>query len=72
MPNDGKQCTSDVCTNGEASNPNAAYGTACNENGGSFCDNAGMCVAPGRNDNVQNGSETGIDCGGAARRVASM
>ncbi|MDF2694973.1 MAG: hypothetical protein K0S65_3356, partial [Labilithrix sp.] len=65
VPSDGKQCTTDVCTNGEVSNPNVAYGTACNENGGSFCDNAGMCVAPGCNDKVQNGSETGIDCGGS-------
>jgi hypothetical protein len=44
LPNDAKQCTSDVCTAGVASNPPLAAGTACNEGGSSVCNGAGGCV----------------------------
>lgn len=44
IPNDGNQCTSDVCFAGVPSNPPVALGTACNQNGGTACDGAGTCV----------------------------
>lgn len=44
LPVDGKQCTSDVCLAGMASNPPVAAGVACSENGGKQCDGLGSCV----------------------------
>ena len=44
-PIDGKQCTSDVCSNGSPSNPPLAANTPCTENGGHRCDAFGNCVA---------------------------
>jgi hypothetical protein len=44
LPVDNKQCTSDVCNNGVASNPPVAQGTSCTQNGGTKCDSAGNCV----------------------------
>jgi len=43
LPVDTNQCTNDVCTNGTPSNPPAMTGTACNQNGGTLCDNAASC-----------------------------
>jgi uncharacterized repeat protein (TIGR01451 family) len=57
LPNDGNQCTLDVCTNGAPSNPPAAAGTACNQNGGSVCDGAGACVQSLCGNGVRQGSE---------------
>ncbi len=65
VPVDNNQCTNDICTAGVPSNPAAAQGTACNQNGGEVCDGAGMCVGPSCTDGVKNGTETGIDCGGS-------
>ncbi|MDP2276027.1 MAG: lamin tail domain-containing protein [Archangium sp.] len=45
-PIDGNQCTFDVCNAGVPSNPPAAAGTACSQNGGSVCDGAGACISP--------------------------
>jgi hypothetical protein len=47
LPVDGKQCTSDVCTSGVASNPALPAGTPCTDNGGTGCDGAGACVVGG-------------------------
>ncbi len=44
VPNDSKQCTSDLCTAGTPSNPPLASGTACTQGGGSVCNGAGTCV----------------------------
>jgi hypothetical protein len=44
VPVDNNQCTADVCTAGAPSNPPVAVDTACNQNGGAFCNGAGACV----------------------------
>jgi hypothetical protein len=44
VPADGKQCTTDLCTNGTPSNPPVAPGTACTDNGGVGCNASGSCV----------------------------
>ncbi len=41
---DGKQCTSETCSNGMPQHPPKATNTVCNQGGGFFCDNAGNCV----------------------------
>jgi hypothetical protein len=41
---DGNSCTSDLCVSGVATNPPVATGTACAQDGGSFCNVAGACV----------------------------
>jgi hypothetical protein len=61
---DGNQCTTDVCTAGVPSHPNRSLGAACNQNGGTLCDGAGACVPASCHDGLQNGNETGTDCGG--------
>ncbi|MBX5481230.1 MAG: lamin tail domain-containing protein [Myxococcaceae bacterium] len=42
---DGIECTDEVCTAGVPSHPAKPVNTACNQNGGAFCDGAGACVA---------------------------
>ncbi len=44
VPDDGKQCTANVCVDGVASNPPLQPGTPCTENGGTKCDAFGNCV----------------------------
>ncbi|MBM4373952.1 MAG: hypothetical protein FJ095_02630 [Deltaproteobacteria bacterium] len=44
LPDDNKQCTKNVCTNGTPSNPNEAAGLACTQDMGKVCDGAGACV----------------------------
>lgn len=70
LPVDGDQCTADVCTSGTPSNPPAAINTACNQNGGAFCDGAGACVActaasqcPGMDTECQTRTCTAGACG---------
>lgn len=43
-PNDGKQCTMDVCQNGQPSNKPVTLGTACTDNGGELCGSSGECI----------------------------
>src|SRR5581483_1526495 len=45
---DGNQCTqSDSCVSGACTNSTPApMGTTCDQNGGTVCDGAGMCVMP--------------------------
>lgn len=45
LPDDGNQCTDDLCTGGAASNLPSPAGTPCNQNGGSICDGSGACIA---------------------------
>lgn len=44
LPNDGQQCTNDVCASGTPSNPPVGAGTACSQNGGTLCNGSGACV----------------------------
>lgn len=44
MPNDGQECTQDVCTSGTPSNPPLAVESPCNQNGGTICNGNGTCV----------------------------
>ena len=44
LPNDGNQCTTDVCTAGVPSITAAPSGTPCSQNGGTVCDGTGTCV----------------------------
>jgi hypothetical protein len=41
---DMKECTTDTCVGGTTMHTNVNSGTACAENGGSVCNNAGACV----------------------------
>lgn len=43
LPDDGNECTGDVCTSGVPSHPPAAPGAPCTQ-GGTVCDGAGACV----------------------------
>lgn len=44
VPVDGNACTLDVCVGGVPANPIAPVGSACNQNGGTVCNNAGLCI----------------------------
>ncbi len=41
---DMKECTTDVCAGGTTIHTNVSPGTACSQNGGKVCNNAGACV----------------------------
>jgi hypothetical protein len=44
-PDDGNQCTTDLCTAGVPGHGNAAAGTSCDQGGGTACDGNGACIA---------------------------
>ncbi len=44
LPDDGNQCTTDLCTGGVPSHGFEPVGTVCTQNGGSMCDGLGNCV----------------------------
>lgn len=44
VKSDGKECTTDVCTDGVPSNPQKPAGTACGDGGALACDDHGDCV----------------------------
>ena len=67
---DGTQCTVEGCTAGAPTRSNATAGTPCNDNGGTLCNGRGLCVEASCIDGVQNGAETGIDCGGSCAPCA--
>jgi hypothetical protein len=46
VPNDNRQCTQDLCTNGVPSNIPEMPGTPCTEDGGTVCDSTGNCIVP--------------------------
>lgn len=54
VPDDGNDCTDDVCTNGAPSHESQAPGTACGAGAALECDGAGACV----------GCLTANDCAG--------
>jgi hypothetical protein len=45
FPDDGNQCTSDVCVSGVSSHIPQPTGTACSQNGGNICNGSGNCVS---------------------------
>jgi hypothetical protein len=49
LPDDGNQCTDNVCTAGVASHPPRPLGTDCNRFPGIICDGNGSCVPQARN-----------------------
>ena len=59
---DGNACTTDVCTAGVCSHNPVANGTACP---GGTCNNGACQAAASCTDGIKNGTETGVDCGGA-------
>jgi hypothetical protein len=65
-PATGSECAAPICTtNGACGQTNVAVGAACaNDAGGVVCNGAGACVATHCMDGVQDGNETGSDCGG--------
>jgi hypothetical protein len=70
LPDDGSPCTDDVCVAGVPSNPKVATGTACSQNGGAVCDDAGSCVecvtandCPGADSECQSRTCTAGVCG---------
>ena len=44
LPDDGQDCTEDVCLSGVPSNPPTAMGAPCQQNGGKKCNGLGACV----------------------------
>jgi hypothetical protein len=44
LPDDGQDCTLDLCTSGVPSNPPEDAGTACAQTGGAVCNGMGECV----------------------------
>jgi len=65
VPNDGNECTLDICTNGVPSHPSAGFGTPCT---GGICDGSGAC-SPTLSicgDNIVSGAELcdGVDLNG--------
>lgn len=43
-PDDGNQCTDDICVGGVPSHPSKPAGTPCSQNGGTLCNGSGTCV----------------------------
>ena len=61
--NDNNECTTDECVAGQPVNT-PRDGASCT--GGGTCNASGTCVpAPSCTDNMMNGTETGVDCGGS-------
>ncbi|MCB9628598.1 MAG: hypothetical protein H6725_14580 [Sandaracinaceae bacterium] len=77
VPVDGNPCTNDVCTAGVPSNPPTSVNSACNVNGGTYCDGGGQCVACnmasqcGTNTFCQTFTCTGGTCGTAPTAVGT-
>jgi len=44
LPNDGNDCTDDLCTAGQPSNPPLPAGTSCGQGKDLVCDDSGTCV----------------------------
>jgi hypothetical protein len=44
VPDDGRECTFDICVSGVPDHRVAAFGAACTEGDGSFCDAEGNCA----------------------------
>lgn len=58
-PDDGNQCTSNLCVGGNPTYQNLPSGTPCSQNGGTECDGNGMCISNAAcGDGVMEGPET--------------
>jgi alpha-tubulin suppressor-like RCC1 family protein len=57
-------CATPTCTGNACVSTFAAKGTQCDDGGGTVCDGSGHCVAAACTDNVKDGKETDVDCGG--------
>jgi hypothetical protein len=57
-------CKINVCAANACAVENAATGTSCTDSGGVACDGHGSCVAMHCMDQVRDGDETDVDCGG--------
>jgi hypothetical protein len=44
LPDDGQECTLDLCQDGQGTNPPLAAATPCTQDGGTVCDDGGDCV----------------------------
>ena len=44
LPDDGNDCTDDLCNAGVVEHPSLGAGTTCNQSGGWVCDGLGACV----------------------------
>ena len=44
LPDDGIECTEDLCNLGSPAHPPTTANVTCSQNGGSYCDGAGACV----------------------------
>ncbi|HVV84671.1 MAG TPA: DUF4215 domain-containing protein [Kofleriaceae bacterium] len=64
---DGRECTSDLCRDGQPVHDLVAPGTPC---AAGTCDTAGSCLPPSCTDQVLNGDETDVDCGGGCSPCA--
>ncbi len=58
-------CASEACSTGLV-----AKGTMCTDHNGVVCDGLGNCVATHCTDGIQDGGETGVDCGGTCAPCA--
>ena len=66
---DSNECTTDECVNDLPVNTPRTGATCA---GGGTCNSAGMCVAAAScTDNMMNGTETGVDCGGSCAPVST-
>jgi hypothetical protein len=74
---DFKACGTDTtckkfgCNGGKCVFTPAVKGTACTEEGGKVCDDAGKCVGMNCTDMLQDADETDVDCGGACSPCAA-
>jgi hypothetical protein len=62
-PTQSTACVLDTCAANVCGTTFAKAGSACSDNGGTNCTASGTCV-PQCKDGVQDGNETGVDCGG--------
>jgi len=63
-PGSDTTCRYRTCEQGQCGTEDAPLGTPCTEQGGELCDGNGNCVTAECTDNVKNGNETDVDCGG--------
>ena len=57
LPDDGQDCTVDLCENGAPKTAPAEPGTACDDGGGSVCDAAAHCVGCNSDADCQDGAK---------------
>jgi hypothetical protein len=62
IPDDGKECTTDSCSDGMPVNEEIALHTPCPDTAGRFCNDSGDCVECTKNEHCTTPGET---CGGS-------